>query len=224
MTRINRPLPAPGCSKCIAPSGAFSRKHIRLHPYTNTLFPTLLELSAYAVRDRRGDQQLMCALPALLRERRPDLMEGEKLYLPLPAWVHQLERSEATVDHVGIWCAKVASEPVKPAPNPAFSRPPWPRLSCRAYGGPPHRICPATSPACFSCCPSRRLLRSSRGPCSAWRARRSARSKSPMCARWPGAARQLRAGGRRPGLCRPGGRRRHRSGSRSRSSDTAAGR
>jgi hypothetical protein len=68
----------------------------------------------------RGDERLVRQLPALLREHRPDLMEGEKLYRSPPGFTSRsghwakavavefaLERSEAIHDHVGIWGAKV---------------------------------------------------------------------------------------------------------------------
>jgi len=34
----------------------------------------------------RGDEQLIRQLPALLRQHRPDLMQGEKLYRSPPAF------------------------------------------------------------------------------------------------------------------------------------------
>ena len=62
----------------------------------------------------RGDEQLIRQLPALLRQHRPDLMQGEKLYRS-PAgftswsghWAKAvavelaLEQSESIADHVG---------------------------------------------------------------------------------------------------------------------------
>ncbi len=68
----------------------------------------------------RGDERLIRQLPALLREHRPELMVGERLYRS-PAgftswsahWAKAvavelaLERSEQIHDHVGIWGAMV---------------------------------------------------------------------------------------------------------------------
>ena len=68
----------------------------------------------------RGDEQLIRQLPALLREHRPDLMQGEKLYRS-PAgftswsghWAKAVavelaeEQSESIADQVGIWGALI---------------------------------------------------------------------------------------------------------------------
>ena len=68
----------------------------------------------------RGDEQLIRQLTALLRQHRPDLMVGEKLYRSPAGFTNwsahwakavavelALERSESIADHVGIWGAMV---------------------------------------------------------------------------------------------------------------------
>jgi hypothetical protein len=86
--------------------------------------------------DSRGDERLVRQLPALLRQHRPDLMEGEKLYRS-PAgftswsahWAKAvavelaLERSEAIGDHVGIWSAMVCQWARETAAEPRFLSP-----------------------------------------------------------------------------------------------------
>jgi hypothetical protein len=84
----------------------------------------------------RGDERLIRQLPALLRQHRPDLMQGEKLYRS-PAgftswsghWAKAvavelaLERSEAIHDHVGIWGAKVCQWARETGAEPRFLSP-----------------------------------------------------------------------------------------------------
>lgn len=84
----------------------------------------------------RGDEQLVRQLPALLRQHRPDLMEGEKLYRS-PAgftswsahWAKAvavelaLERSESIADHVGIWGAMVCQWAREIGAEPRFLSP-----------------------------------------------------------------------------------------------------
>jgi hypothetical protein len=70
--------------------------------------------------DSRGDERLMRELPQLLRQHRPDLMLGERLYRSPPGftswsahWSKAVavelaqEQSEQIDDHVGIWGAMV---------------------------------------------------------------------------------------------------------------------
>jgi len=84
----------------------------------------------------RVDERLIRQLPALLRQHRPDLMQGEKLYRS-PAgftswsghWAKAvavelaLERSEAIHDHVGIWGAKVCQWARETGAEPRFLSP-----------------------------------------------------------------------------------------------------
>jgi hypothetical protein len=86
--------------------------------------------------DSRGDERLMRQLPALLRQHRPDLMEGEKLYRSPPGFTSwsghwsmavavelALERSEAIGDHVGIWGAMVCQWARETGAEPRFLSP-----------------------------------------------------------------------------------------------------
>jgi hypothetical protein len=86
--------------------------------------------------DSRGDERMMRQLPALLREHRPDLMEGEKLYRSPPGFTSwsahwakavavelALERSESIADHVGIWGAKVCQWARETGAEPRFLSP-----------------------------------------------------------------------------------------------------
>ena len=86
--------------------------------------------------DSRGDERLMRELPALLREHRPDLMQGEKLYRSPPGFTSwsghwskavavelALERSEAIHDHVGIWGAMVCQWARETGAEPRFLSP-----------------------------------------------------------------------------------------------------
>ncbi|MFM7265358.1 MAG: hypothetical protein ACKOZW_07170, partial [Cyanobium sp.] len=86
--------------------------------------------------DSRGDERLMRELPALLREHRPDLMEGERLYRSPPGYTSwsghwskavavelALERSEAIADHVGIWGAMVCQWARETGAEPRFLSP-----------------------------------------------------------------------------------------------------
>ena len=99
--------------------------------------------------DSRGDERLMRQLPALLREHRPDLMGGERLYRSptgFTSWSGHwskavavelaLERSEAIHDHVGIWGAMVCQR----------------GRSCRPSSPLSPSICPARSAASGCCC------------------------------------------------------------------------
>ena len=83
-----------------------------------------------------GDERLVRQLPALLREHRPDLMEGEKLYRSPPGFTSwsghwakavavelALERSEAIRDHVGIWGAMVCQWARETGAEPRFLSP-----------------------------------------------------------------------------------------------------
>jgi hypothetical protein len=84
----------------------------------------------------RGDEQLIRQLPALLRQHRPDLMQGEKLYRS-PAgftswsghWAKAvavelaLEQSESIADHVGIWGAMVCQWAREIGAEPRFLSP-----------------------------------------------------------------------------------------------------
>ena len=83
-----------------------------------------------------GDEQLIRQLPALLRQHRPDLMQGEKLYRS-PAgftswsghWAKAvavelaLEQSESIADHVGIWGAMVCQWAREIGAEPRFLSP-----------------------------------------------------------------------------------------------------
>jgi hypothetical protein len=84
----------------------------------------------------RGDEQLVRQLPALLRQHRPDLMEGEKLYRSPPGFTSwsahwakavavelALERSESIADHVGIWGAMVCQWAREIGAEPRFLSP-----------------------------------------------------------------------------------------------------
>jgi len=84
----------------------------------------------------RGDEQLIRQLPTLLRQHRPDLMQGEKLYRS-PAgysswsahWAKAvavelaLEQSESIADHVGIWGAMVCQWAREIGAEPRFLSP-----------------------------------------------------------------------------------------------------
>ncbi|MFM7548096.1 MAG: hypothetical protein ACKO8I_04330 [Cyanobacteriota bacterium] len=83
-----------------------------------------------------GDERLIRQLPALLRQHRPDLMQGEKLYRSPPGFTSwsghwskavavelALERSEAIHDHVGIWGAKVCQWARETGAEPRFLSP-----------------------------------------------------------------------------------------------------
>jgi hypothetical protein len=86
--------------------------------------------------DFRGDERLIRQLPQLLRQHRPDLMEGEGLYRS-PAgftswsahWAKAvavelaLEQSESIADHVGIWGAKVCQWARETGAEPRFLSP-----------------------------------------------------------------------------------------------------
>jgi hypothetical protein len=84
----------------------------------------------------RGDEQLVRQLPALLRQHRPDLMEGEKQYRSPPGFTSwsghwakavavelALERSESVADHVGIWGAMVCQWAREIGAEPRFLSP-----------------------------------------------------------------------------------------------------
>ena len=84
----------------------------------------------------RGDERLIRQLLALLRQHRPDLMQGEKLYRS-PAgftswsghWAKAvavelaLEQSESIADHVGIWGAMVCQWAREIGAEPRFLSP-----------------------------------------------------------------------------------------------------
>ena len=84
----------------------------------------------------RGDEQLIRQLPSLLRQHRPDLMDGERLYRS-PAgftswsghWAKAvavelaLEQSESIADHVGIWGAMVCQWAREIGAEPRFLSP-----------------------------------------------------------------------------------------------------
>jgi hypothetical protein len=56
----------------------------------------------------RGDEQLVRQLPALLRQHRPDLMEGEKLYRSPPgftSWSAHWAKAVAVELVLGACCA-----------------------------------------------------------------------------------------------------------------------
>lgn len=84
----------------------------------------------------RGDEQLIRQLPALLRQHRPDLMQGEKLYRSpagFPSWSGHwakavavelaLEQCESIADHVGIWGAMVCQWAREIGAEPRFLSP-----------------------------------------------------------------------------------------------------
>jgi hypothetical protein len=83
-----------------------------------------------------GDERLVRQLPALLREHRPDLMLGEKLYRSpsgFTSWSGHwakavavelaLEQSESIADHVGIWGAMVCRWARETGAEPRFLSP-----------------------------------------------------------------------------------------------------
>jgi hypothetical protein len=84
----------------------------------------------------RGDEQLIRQLPALLRQHRADLMQGEKLYRSpsgFTSWSGHwakavavelaLEQSESIADHVGIWGAMVCQWAREIGSEPRFLSP-----------------------------------------------------------------------------------------------------
>ncbi len=83
-----------------------------------------------------GDERLVRQLPALLRQHRPDLMAGEKLYRSPPGFTSwsghlakavavelALEQSESIGDHVGIWGAMVCRWARETGAEPRFLSP-----------------------------------------------------------------------------------------------------
>ena len=83
-----------------------------------------------------GDERFIRQLPELLREHRPDLMLGEKLYRSPPGfsswsghWAKSvavelaLEQSESIADHVGIWGAMVCQWAREIGAEPRFLSP-----------------------------------------------------------------------------------------------------
>ena len=123
-----------------------------------------------------GDEQLIRQLPALLRQHRPDLMQGEKLYRSpagFTSWSEHwakavavelaLEQSESIADHVGIWGAMLCRWAREIGAEPRYLSPP---LALAFQQSEQPRLTPdlPRDIACFRLFPPKGTLFSEEGP------------------------------------------------------------